>query len=192
MKIKTQYHIFSKDPTQLIIAAFVLFTVSGLIYLVGPEFVEQIKIWRYTGVYLLLFSVLSLFLIVALNSCIFPIIKIDNEGVTARSIFWKRKIKWAEVNCLNRIGVFVCSRSRNSRNYVTFSSLEMVPRAQSSFSTRSAIFAIISTENNYMPQSKLLLPFLMHRHIANKNTIAFECGNRTFDVLKTLKERATL
>jgi hypothetical protein len=95
---KPLYRIFSKSPLGYI-AVLMLF----LTLLFGVEAIIKIKenglgiVTSLLDVPLLFFLLLVFSSIWLLTSSILPIIRIDEYGVKAYSLFWKRKLAWTDI-----------------------------------------------------------------------------------------------
>lgn len=111
-----------------------------------------------------------------LTSSILPIIKIDNYGISAYSIFWKRKIAWSDISSA---ALVLCkSELKNGRWAHTSFEHVKIPQQINPLKNKGiklSTFIIVSSQA-IKPKPNLLLSanLLSHHKIATRHEIAFE------------------
>jgi len=188
--VKPIYRVFSRSPL-IYLAVFVLaLTIS----LLGPTLAaaKQSSFQTFFDWFLnpiALFSILLLFNIWLLTSSVLPIIRIDNYGVKAYSIFWRRKLAWEEIKAA---GLFLCKSSLKAGrwSYLTFERTK-VPQQISQFKNNGVkvnTFIVISSQT-IKPKANLTLSLKLfsHSQIATRNEIAFEFEPVVWEMIKSIR-----
>ncbi|WDF45723.1 hypothetical protein PQ459_12540 [Chryseobacterium sp. KACC 21268] len=127
-----------------------------------------------------------------MTATLLPIIKIDNDGISAYSIFWKRHIKWEEIKTVKllkasnrRVGV--SSFSRASVTFEITKKPETKNNAMTNNGVRVKTFIIISKKNYQIPESLSLGgKLLTHGKLTTKQDIAFEFEVKAWEMIQRI------
>jgi hypothetical protein len=174
---KPLYRIFSKSPLGYITVLMLFLTL-----LLGVQTLLKIKengLGIVTGllhVPLLFFLLLVFSSIWLLTSSILPIIRIDEYGIKAYSLFWKRKLAWTDIKaarllrCQSQLGA-------GRRLQLKFDYTAM-PQKQSLLSNKGikiTTFIVVSRQA-IKPKANLTLSIklLSHSLISTSHEILFE------------------
>lgn len=97
--MKTMYRIFSKEPILLIITlVLLLFTLQFAIFGLSALMKEgMVYFFNGNSIGLVFFALLLVIDIWLLTATFLPIIKINDQGIKACSVFWRRTIKWEDI-----------------------------------------------------------------------------------------------
>jgi hypothetical protein len=175
--VKPIYTVFSRLIFLNVIAILMLcFTAQMTYYFVLNLIVESWNYYFVNGNFIVLFAYLLLlvFDVWILTATLLPIIKIDNSGVCAYSIFWRRFIKWEEIQSVKLLQ----SGSKSSRYAMGVSfTIVNAPITKSSFSNKGVrlnTFILVCKSKFKMPEDLSTMGLLTHNKIVDKNAIAFE------------------
>lgn len=172
-----QYRIFFKDkPLLFITGFFVLQTLWLFIYGKYQGTLEGFSDLFLSAPLLLLIGFIGLWIsFLFLNSCVFPIIKFDKNGLTAYFLFKKKVMRWNEIKSTKLVNAIIYRpMGRYAKPKVQFRNPGTPENIGTPSIKRTGIFLIISKDNAYMPQSKDIRFLFKHSTIAIEGSIAFE------------------
>lgn len=120
-----------------------------------------------------------------LTSTFLPVIKINGDGISAYSIFWKRKIIWTEIQSAKLLKVG--SRHSAGRQSISFE-FTQEPERKNALTNKGArvnTFIIISKKGVKKPKSlSLIAQLLNHNKITTNEEIAFEYEQTAWETIK--------
>lgn len=134
---------------------------------------------------MLIFFVIYLLLdIWILTATFLPVIKINDNGIFAYSIFWKRKILWTEIHSAKLLKVE--SRHLTGRQSISFE-FTQEPERKNALTNKGArvnTFICVSKKGFKMPKSLSLGgQLLTHNKITTINEIAFEYEQTAWETI---------
>ncbi|MCZ4244800.1 hypothetical protein [Pedobacter punctiformis] len=186
--MKTVYRIFSKvwflNIIAMIMMLFTLqFAVIGIISIAE----NRIKFYlndNFLGV--ILFVIILIVDIWILTATFLPIIKINDYGIFAYSIFWKRRILWAEMKSAKLLKTK--NRHSTGRASVDFE-FTKEPETKNNALTNNGLrvntFIIISKKLIKKPENlSLSIQLLNHKKITTIEEIAFEYEEEAWKIIQ--------
>jgi len=136
-----------------------------------------------------LFFIYLLFDIWILTATFLPLIKINEDGIFAYSLFWKRHIKWQEIKAANLLKTNTRGSRGGSvgRSSISFETTP-VPENKSFFANKGVIvktFIVVSKKAFKNPTSLSLGgQLLTHSKIATAEEIAFEYDDTAWQIIQ--------
>jgi len=121
-----------------------------------------------------------------LTSSVLPLIKIDDNGISAYSIFWKKTIKWEDLRTAKLIEVKNTAHPNGTKVHFT-DVKEPEKKGTVPFKIGTSVnkFILLSVRNWQKPANTLLMRGLYtHRTIAGKDAIAFEYDARSWKMIQ--------
>lgn len=123
-----------------------------------------------------------------LTASFFPVIKVNNEGVFAYSLFWKRKLEWQEIKSAGLLkSKTLGTKSSFGRAAVSFE-FTKEPENKSFFANKGVIvktFIVVSKRGLANPSSLSLGgQLLTHAKITTVNEIAFEYESKAWQLIQ--------
>lgn len=130
---------------------------------------------------LLIFLIVSIWLSTA---SFLPLIKINNNGIVAYSIFWKKRLTWHEIKTVKLLKAHTRAGGQQASTYFEFTNK---PEKKSVFENkgiRVRTFIIVSNKNIKIPEG-LLLSFQLfsHNKITKNSEIAFEFDSKAWQII---------
>jgi hypothetical protein len=121
-----------------------------------------------------------------LTSSVLPVIKIDSNGISAYSIFWKKTIKWEDLRTAKLVEVKnTAHRNGTTVQFTDVKDPEKKGIAPFNIGENVNTFIVLSVRNWQKPANTLLMRGLYtHKTIAGKEAIAFEYDARTWNIIK--------
>ena len=121
-----------------------------------------------------------------LTSSVLPLIKIDDNGISAYSIFWKKTIKWEDLRTAKLIEVKNTAHPNGTRvQFTNVKEPEKKGTVPFKIGTSVNTFILVSVRNWQKPANTLLMRGLYtHRTIAGKDAITFEYDTRSWKMIQ--------
>ena len=190
--MKTTYRIFSKVWFLNIVAILMmLFTLQMIVVCaVGLTKNGLSQFWSSNDIYIIFFFIYLLLDIWILTATFLPIIKINREGISAYSLFWKRKIKWEQVQ---NVKLLKASNRRSGGGTLGRASIsfeitdepETKNNAMMNKGIRVSTFILVSMQKSILPTSLSLGgQLLTHGKIATAEEIAFEYDDTAWQIIQ--------
>ena len=186
------YRIFSKvlflNTVAIVVTLLTLqMTIVGILNIAeyGSRF------FTFENVPVLVFYLLYLlFDIWLLTATFLPIIKLNDKGISARSFFWRRHIKWVDIQTTRLLKVSNTRRGAGSLSRATVS-FEIVqqPETENNAMTNKGIrvktFIVVSKGPFKTPDSLSLGgQLLTHRKLTTEQDIAFEYEAKAWKIIR--------
>jgi len=133
---------------------------------------------------------LSLATIWLLTCTFLPVIRINQEGISAYSIFWTRHFKWEEIQSFHlvKLSTKASGRSSYSRTSVTFEKTSKPETKSIAFlnkGVRVNTFIFISKNKVINPKNiSLGVQLTSHRKITLKQELAFEYEKKAWEIIQ--------
>jgi hypothetical protein len=180
--LKPIYTIFSRVIFLNIIAGF-LILVTLQFAIIGSINLYKNEIDYFGIVVFLLLLVLNFWLL----TCTFlPFIKINDGGIYAYSIFWRRHLTWDEIKFAKLVKCY--NRHSTGHSAISFEETkipETKPYAFTNKGVRINTFIFVSCKNIKNPESLLLGgQLLSHKKITKKDEIAFAFEKRAWQLIE--------
>lgn len=190
--MKATYRIFA-NILFLNIVAIIMLLFTLQMFIVGILGINEVGFYHFVGsnfIYIIFFFIYLCLDIWILTATFLPIIKIDNDGISAYSIFWKRHIQWEEIKTVKllkssnrRAGV--SSFSKASVTFEITKEPETKNNAMTNKGVRVKTFIIISKKNYQIPESLSLGgQLLTHGKMTTKQDIAFEFEVKAWEMIQ--------
>jgi hypothetical protein len=186
--MKTIYRLFSTNLFLFIIAIIFLCTTVAIVAWGVSMFAKQ-KFGSSTLedlVYGIALAGSFALTIWVLTSSVLPIVKIDSNGISAYSIFWKKTIKWKDLRTAKLVEVK--NTAHRNGTTVQFTDVkEPEKKGTTPFKTGTNVnkFIVLSVHNWQKPTNTFLMRGLYtHRTIAGNNAIAFQYDAPSWKVIK--------
>lgn len=121
-----------------------------------------------------------------LTSSVLPIIKIDINGISAYSIFWKKTIKWEDLRTAKLVEVKNTAHPNGTTvKFTDVKEPEKSVTAPFKLGTSVNTFILISVRNWQKPANTLLMRGLYtHKTIAGRDAIAFQYDALSWKAIK--------
>ena len=168
-----------------------LFTLQMLV--VGILGIYEVGFYHFVSsnfIYIIFFLIYLMLDIWILTATFLPIIKINENGISAYSLFWKRHIQWAEIKTVKLLKASnrragVSSFSRASVAFEITKEPETKNNAMTNKGVRVKTFIIISKKNYQIPESLSLGgQLLTHGKMTPKQDIAFEFEVKAWEMIQ--------
>jgi hypothetical protein len=179
--LKPVYTIFSRVTFLNVIAILIIcFSLQMTYYFVLNLWEGG---WNYyfsnsNFIVLVAYALLLVFDVWILTASILPVIKIDDFGISAYSIFWRRNFKWNEIASFELLK----SSASSTRHAMSVSwSIVQSPFnkvALGNKGIRVNTFILIHKHKFKMPKNLSLMGLLSHNKIVDKEGIAFEYSEK--------------
>lgn len=190
--MKATYRIFA-NILFLNIVAIIMLLFTLQMFIVGILGINEVGFHYFVVsnfIYIIFFFIYLCLDIWILTATFLPIIKIDNDGISAYSIFWKRHIQWDEIKTVKllkssyrRAGV--SSFSKASVTFEITKKPETKNNAMTNNGVRVKTFIIISQKNYQIPDSLSLGgQLLTHGKMTTKQDIAFEFEVKAWEMIQ--------
>lgn len=179
--MKPAYYIFSKNKALLAMAATMLAATAHISYAILkllPELNYHAQVSMAGCVTLLVAMDIWM-----LSYTVFPIIRIDKQGIKAYSFFWRRKIKWEEVADFQLTKVIYTQDDYTDRQVLVQYVHTKIPETKTQCGLHVQTFIVVSKSAVTTPPYKQLYIFY-HKDIAAKDSIAFEYSGKAYDAIK--------
>jgi hypothetical protein len=166
------------------IAVFILLSTLQFLVLIGLRLyrhgLSEFLLFDWPG--LVGFALLILFDVWFLHGSFLPIIKIDDAGIRAYSLFWWRSIPWSEVKTAILVKGDV-HKTRRTRGPIR-SELKKTntPETRRSIGARTETWIMVSRAKIKLP-IRFEAQLLMHRDIADKNSIALAYDEKAWQFI---------
>lgn len=157
------------------------FTIIGITNIIDEGIYN---FWNENHIYIVLFFIAFTMTIYLLTATFFPIIKINKIGISAYSIFWKRNIKWEEIQSVNLLKMKV--RGGSSGPLCASFELTRQPEKKSALSNRGervATFIIIRKSTKSLKKFLVRYQLLTHSKITKLDEIAFEFEPEAWQII---------
>lgn len=189
--MKTTYSIFRKGWVLNTVAVLMmLFTLQMIVVGLLGIAAQGIRYFSNGNWIILPFFFIYLLLdIWILTATFLPIIKINEDGIAAHSLFWKRKIKWQEIKATNLLKTKTLGSRRGpiGRSSISFETTT-VPKNKSFFANKGLIvqtFIVISKTAFINPPSLALgSQLLTHSKITTTQDIAFQYDQKMWQIIQ--------
>jgi hypothetical protein len=133
---------------------------------------------------LVAYALLLVFDVWILTASLLPIIKIDEFGIYAYSIFWRRNFKWNEIASFELLK----SSSSSKRHAMSMSwSIVQSPINKGALGNKGVrvnTFILIHKNKFKMPKNLSLMGLLSHNKIVDKEGIAFEFDTKAWGIIQ--------
>ncbi len=133
---------------------------------------------------LIAYFLLLVFDIWILTATILPIIRIDDFGIKAYSIFWTRFLKWEEINSIHLLK----ASTQSSRNFMHVSWRKTnIPVRTSTFRNKGVrvnTFVVLFKTKFKMPPDLSIRGLLSHGKIVDNEAIAFEFDIKSWSFIQ--------
>jgi hypothetical protein len=185
--LKPVYTIFSHIIFLNIIAIFTILTSLQMTYYFILNLVQGG--WNYyfidlNFIILIAYLLLLVFDVWILTGTLLPIIKIDDFGITAYSIFWRRALKWEELKACKLLKLSAGhSHSTMSVSWAVIQS-PINKGAWKNKGLRVNTFILLHKHKFKMPEDLSLKGLLSHNKIVDKDGIAFEYNHKAWLILQ--------
>jgi hypothetical protein len=128
-----------------------------------------------------------------LRAIIFPVFRINEEGITVYDPFRKRTVKWDEI----RSARLLLSKTENRNFPIPFrmwTEWEYTNKIINAglFMGRSSTYIVLSPGKVVKPKNGIFSKLNINRKIAtDKNTIAFGCDQKVWDFIQSRMQTST-
>ena len=190
--MKATYRIFT-NVLFLNIVAIIMLLFTLQMFIVGILGINEVGLYHFLRsnfIYIIFFFIYLCLDIWILTATFLPIIKIDNDGISAYSIFWKRRIQWEEIKTVKLLKASnrragVSSFSKASVTFEITNEAETKNNAMTNNGVRVKTFIIISKKNYQIPESLSLGGQLLTQgKMTTKQDIAFEFEGKAWEMIQ--------
>ena len=184
--MKATYKTFSKHPLLLGIAyLLILSALIIIVWMISMIFLQGSgKTLPIFLIHTLIWAVVLLAIAWFLTRSVLPIVRIDDQGIKAYSLFWTRSIAWENIQTRRLIKVENKPHINGARVYFKGCKFpETGNIAILNNGLRVATYIVVSEKAWQMPTSVLIRTIYGHKTIAGRYAIAFQFDQRAWEMI---------